>query len=186
MKRVAFLVCLCIVVFSVSVWAQAQAQAPQPDPELKKLGIMVGHWTYEGEYKAGPSGPSGKAKGEEFIQWIFGGFFLQDLEQETGALGDVRMALVYAYDPVQKHYVASGLTNNGGPASGTATVNGNTVSWEGKVVLEGKENFMRNTYVVAADRMTMTQKVEMSADGKTWTPFFEALFTKVKPAPKTK
>jgi hypothetical protein len=186
MKRIAFLVCLVVVVFAVLVWAQAQAKAPQPDPELKKLGIMVGHWTYEGEYEAGPGGPNGKAKGEEFIQWIFGGFFLQDLEHETGVLGDVRMALLYTYDPEKKHYVASGLMNDGSPASGIATVSGNTINWEGRIVLGGKENLMRNILVVAVDHMTMTQKAEVSADGKTWTPFFDALFTKVKPAPKTK
>ena len=186
MKRMAFLVGLTVLVFTVSTWAQTQAQAPKPDPELKKLGIMVGHWKYEGEYKAGPGGPNGKAHGEEFVQWILGGFFLQDLEIETGALGDARMALHYAYDPVKKHFVACGLMSDGGPASGIATVSGNTINWEGNVVLEGKEYSMRNVYVVAADMMSMTQKVEVSADGKTWTPFFEALFTKVKPAPKVK
>jgi hypothetical protein len=54
------------LVFAVSLWAQTTV--PKPDPELKKLGVIVGHWTYEGEYKAGPLGPGGKAKGEEFIQ----------------------------------------------------------------------------------------------------------------------
>ncbi len=186
MKRVAFLVGLVVLAFAASVWAQAQAQAPQPDPELKKLGIMVGHWTYEGEYKAGPGGPNGTAKGEDRIQWILGGFLLQDLETETGALGDARMAALFAYDPVKKSIALSGLMSDGGPVSGIAKVTGNTIALEGKVVLGGKESWLRNTYVVAADLMSMTQKVEMSADGKTWGPFFDALFTKVKPAPKTK
>jgi hypothetical protein len=186
MKRMAFLVGAVLLVFAVSGWAQAQTQALKPDPELKKLGCMVGHWTYEGEYKAGPGGPNGKAKGEEFIQWILGGFFLQDLEIETGALGEARMAVIYAYDPVKKNFVGAGLMNDGGPVSGTATVSQNTITWEGKVVLGGKDYLARNTYVVAADRVSMTQKVEISQDGKTWAPFFDALFTKVKPAPKTK
>lgn len=186
MKRFIFLVGLVILVLAVSVWAQSQAQAPKPDPELTKLGVMLGHWTYEGEYKAGPGGPNGKAKGEDRIQWILGGFLLQDLETETGALGDARMGVFFAYDPANKHIVVGGLMNDGGPLSGTAKVKGNTIVIEGKMILGGKENLIRNTYVVAADLMTMIQKVEASTDGKTWTPFFDALFTKVKPAPKTK
>lgn len=184
MKRFAFLAGAVLLVFAASIWAQTQA--PTPAPELKKLGIMVGHWTYEGEYKAGPGGPNGKAKGEDRIQWILGGFILQDLETETGALGDARMAVLYAYDPVNKNLVSAGLMNDGGPVSGTVKVNGNTVVYEGKVVLGGKELIARLTYVVATDLMTMTQKVETSADGKTWAPFFDALFTKVKPGPKMK
>ena len=41
-----------------------QAPAPQPDPEVKKLQVLVGHWTFKGEYKAGPLGPGGKVAGE--------------------------------------------------------------------------------------------------------------------------
>lgn len=184
MKRMALAAGLVVLVFAVSIWAQTQA--PTPDPELKKLSVLVGHWTYEGEYKAGPGGPNGKAKGEEFIQWILGGFFLQDLEIETGALGDARMAALYGYDPVSKNIVCRGLMSDGGPVSGIAKVSGNTINFEGKVVLAGKENLARIAYVVAADHMSMTQKVDMSADGKIWTHFFDGLFTKAKPAPKAK
>jgi hypothetical protein len=182
MKRFSFAVGLVLLVFAGSLWAQTAA--PKPDPELKKLGVMVGHWTYEGEYKASPLGPAGKAKGEEFIQWILGGFFLQDLEIEKGALGETRMALLYAYDPASKNIVGKGLMSDGGPTSGIAKVSGNTITFEGKFVFGGKENLMRTAYIVAANLTNMTQKVEISVDGKTWTPVFDAIFTKVKPTPK--
>jgi hypothetical protein len=42
-----------------------QAPAPQPDPEVKKLQALVGHWTFKGEYKAGPLGPGGSSE----IMW---------------------------------------------------------------------------------------------------------------------
>jgi hypothetical protein len=32
--------------------------------------------------------------------------------------------------------------------------------------------------------MSGTEKAEISADGKTWTPFFEGKYTKAQPAPK--
>jgi hypothetical protein len=183
MKRITLAVGMVILVFAVSIWAQTQA--PQPDPELKKLGAMMGHWTYEGEYKASPLGPAGKAKGEEFIQWILGGFFLQDLEIEKGALGETRMALLYAYDPASKNIVGNGLGSDGGPVSGIAKVSGNTITFEGKFVFGGKENLIRTAFIVATNLMNMTQKVEISVDGKTWAPVFDAIYTKVlKPAPK--
>jgi hypothetical protein len=175
---------MVVLVFAVSLWAQTQA--PKPNPELKKLNVMVGHWTYEGEYKAGPTGPSGNAKGDEFIQWINGGFFLQDLEIEKVAQGETRMALIYAYDPVSKNIVCTALGSDGSKFSGIVTVSGNALTLEGKFLVAGKENFLKSTLVVAADLMTMAQKAEISADGKTWAPFFEGKMTKVKPAPKTK
>lgn len=184
MKRIAFVVGMVVLVFAVSLWAQTTA--PKPDPELKKLGVMVGHWTYEGEYKASQLGPAGKAKGEEFIQWILGGFFLQDLEIEKGALGETRMALLYAYDPASKNIVGNGLATDGGSALGIAKVSGNAITFEGKFIFGGKENLVRIVYTVATNLTTMTQKAEMSVDGKVWTPFLEATFTKVKPAPKAK
>lgn len=184
MKRMTFAVGMVVLVFAVSLWAQTTA--PQPDPELKKLGVMVGHWMYEGEYKSSPLGPAGTAKGEEFVQWILGGFFLQDLEIEKGALGETRMAVLYAYDPAGKKIVGNGLGSDGSPASGIAKVSGNAITFDGKFFFGGKEIFIRNVYTVATNLMNMTQKVEVSSDGKVWTPFFDATFTKIKPAPKTK
>ncbi len=184
MKRFAFVVGLVLLVFAVSIWAQTTA--PTPDPELKKLSALVGHWTYEGEYKAGPMGPGGNAKGDELIQWIHGGFFLQDLEIEKVAMGETRMAFIYAYDPVSKNIVCSGLGIDGSKISGIVTVSGNTIILEGTFLVAGKENFVKSTLVAAADLMSMAQKAEISADGKTWTPFFEGNWIKVKPAPNTK
>jgi hypothetical protein len=184
MKRFIFLVSLVVLVFAVSFWAQTTA--PKPDPELKKLSALVGHWTYEGEYKAGPTGPGGNAKGDELIQWINGGFFLQDLEIEKVALGETRFALIYAYDPVSKNIVCSGLGIDGSKVTGIVKVSGNTSTLEGKYLVAGKENFAKITLVVAADLMSIAQKAEISEDGKTWAPFFEGKWTKVKPAPKTK
>ena len=186
MKRIVLLVGLCVLVFGVSLRAQAQAQAPKPDPELKKLGIMAGHWTYEGEYKSGPPGLSGKVKGEDTIQWILGGFFLEELMIERGAAGESRSAFIYAYDPNSKNIVITGLGTGGSLTSGIAKITGNTFIFDGKIVTAGVEALGRVTLVVAGDLMSMAQNFEISTDGKTWIPFFEGKMTKVKPVPKTK
>jgi hypothetical protein len=186
MKRAVFFVGLVLLVFTASIWAQTQAQAPKPDPELKKLGILVGHWTYEGHYNTTSLGPGGKASGDEFFQWILGGFFLQDLEIEKGAQGETRTASLCAYDSVNKNIVSSGLGSDGSQASGIMKVSGNTITVEAKMVIGGKETLMKAVMTVAPDLMSMTAKVEISMDAKAWVPFGDFQFTKVKPTPKTK
>jgi hypothetical protein len=52
MQRISAL--LLLLVFCSATAVQAQAPAPKPDPALKKLHALVGHWTYEEEWKAGP------------------------------------------------------------------------------------------------------------------------------------
>jgi hypothetical protein len=64
------------------------------------------------------------------------------------------------------------------------SVEGNTVTWAGKFTVAGKEYQLREPLVLAADLKSGTAKADISTDGNTWTPFFEAKFTKAKPAPK--
>ncbi len=66
----------------------AQTPAPKPDVEVKKLHVLVGHWTWEWEAKPGPLGSGGKATGEYDGQMILGGFFTGPVEGQdrfTGA-----------------------------------------------------------------------------------------------------
>ena len=186
MKRISFLVGAVLLAFSVSVWAQAQAQAPKPDPELQKLGILVGHWTYEGEYKPGPLGPGGKATGDFVFQRIFGGFFFQQQGVEKGAVGETRGVDIYAYDPASKNIVYSGYGSDGSAESGTVSFSGNTMTMTGKVSMGGKQIVFRAAMTFAPDQMSASVKVEFSEEGKTWAPFADYMYTKVKPAPKTK
>jgi len=57
MRRFVVLFLLLMPGFFSVVQAQTPAAAPKPDPALKKLSVLVGHWTYEEEWKAGPLGP---------------------------------------------------------------------------------------------------------------------------------
>jgi hypothetical protein len=61
----------------IMVRAQSQPAPPKPSPEVKKLAVMVGRFTNEGEVKAGafgPNSPALKVSGTDECKWIADGF----------------------------------------------------------------------------------------------------------------
>ena len=175
---------LFLLVFCFATVVHAQAPAPKPDPELKKLHALVGHWTYEGEYKPGPLGPGGKYTGEMTYQMILGGFFLQWRFTEKGPAGETRGLGIYGFDPVNTNFPAQSYTDNGSTFSGVLTVTQNTYIYTGKFVVVGKPYQAKATFEVAPDLASANTKLEISPDGKTWTVFAESKNTKVRPAAK--
>jgi hypothetical protein len=179
MKRISILLFLLVFCFATAM--QAQAPAPKPDPALKKLSVLVGHWTVDGEQKPGPLGPGGKSSGEFGGQMILGGFFFQGRWTAKGALGGL---VIWGYDAVNKNFDFDMFSGDGTRMSGVVTVSGNAFTWAGKVVAAGKPYPVRGQIVVAADLRSGTETGEISADGKTWAPWFETKYTKVQPARK--
>jgi hypothetical protein len=165
--------------------ASAQAQKAKPGPELKPLHLITGHWTYTGDYKPTPLGPGGKVTGEGNNQMILGGFFLQSQFKENGPMESQGLE-IDSYDPVNKNFFGRGYEDDGTTYSGAFSVNGNTWTWEGKLVVAGKQYGFRGTSVFAADSMSFVSKGELSVDGKTWAPWYEQTYTKAKPAPPKK
>jgi len=178
MRRFNILLFLLVVCFATAMRAQTHA------PELKKLAVVVGHWTYELEYKPGPLGPGGKFTGDATDQMTLGGFFLQERRAEKGAMGETGALEITGYDPVNKNFTVSGYEGDGNTYSGVLTVNGNTWTYTGKFVVAGKQYLFKDTFILAPDLMSAIAKAEISADGNTWTPWFEGKYTKAKPAPK--
>jgi hypothetical protein len=187
MQRFHILLLLLVACFASAVSAQTPAAAPKPDPEFKKFADhRVGHWTYEGEYKPGPLGPGGKVTGTSTYQMILGGFFVERRDTEKDAKGVESQDLALdGYDPVNKNFTTTEFGDDGGIYSGVFTLSGNTGTWSGKSIsVAGKQYSFRGTTIYAADWMSSTNKGEVSSDGKTWVPFSEIKYTKVKPAPK--
>jgi hypothetical protein len=182
MRRIVVYVCMPVLVFAVAIIAQTQA--PKPGPEHQKVRIFVGHWTYEGVYKPGPWGPGGKATGEETVELVLGGFFVQGHVVEKGASGETRGFETFGYNPATNNYLQSQYMDDGSMASGAMTVNGNTWDYSGITSFAGKQYKTRYAMTFATDLMSMVMKMELSADGNSWTPFGDFKFTKVKPAPK--
>jgi hypothetical protein len=186
MRRAVLFVGLVVLVFAVSAWAQAQAQAPTPDLALNKFDFMVGHWTYEREYKAGPLGPAYKAAGEMTCKRILGGFFFQNQLTEKGPAGVSHSIEIIGYDPVNKNYFSNEYDDQGGTLSGPYIFSGNTLAYTGKIAAGGKSILVKGTMTIATDLTGLTEKCEISTDGNTWATWIEGRFTKVKPAPKAK
>jgi hypothetical protein len=182
MKRIGIL--LLLSMFCLAPAMQAQVPAPKPDPALKKLSVLVGHWAYEEEWKAGPLGPGGRMTGVYDAHMILGGFFLQAEQTEKGAMGEIRNLEIDAYDPVNKNFTSDTYLSDGTKSSVTITVSGNTITWAGTWTFAGRQYQFKEPMVFAPDFMSATAKAEISADGKTWTPAWEGKWRKAKPAIK--
>jgi hypothetical protein len=178
----ALAVGLAVLVFASSIWAQTQA--PKPDPELKKFDVFLGHWTSEGEYKAGPLGPGGKVTGERTVKRILGGFFFEFQSTAKGPAGESRGIWILGYDPLNKKFFINEYYDNGSTASGTYVFDGNTCTYSGKCAIGGKLYMLKMIAALAVDLMTYTVRGEISSDGKTWAPYYEGKVVKSMPAPK--
>jgi Protein of unknown function (DUF1579) len=172
---------LSLVVICLVAPLRAQTSAPRPDPELKKLHVLIGHWTYEGEYKPGPLGGGGKVKGIWDACMILGGFFVHEEVNEKVDAGESHALGIESYDPVNKEFITNWYQSDESRYWGTLTITGNTVIWAGPLEVGGKHYQFRETFVCPADFMSGTSKREVSTDGKTWIPFWEAKFVKAKP-----
>jgi len=184
MRRFVVLFLLLMVGIVSVVQAQTPATAPKPAPELKKLQPLVGHWTFEGEGKPGPLGPGGKFTGEFNSRMILGGFFLQCQMSGKLAESEMRVLEIDGYDPVNKDFSSEMYLGDGSRFTGVITIAGNTWTYAGKWAVAGKQYQLKDSVTFGPDWTSATEKLEISADGKTWTPLFEDEWTKVKPAPK--
>ena len=183
MQRISVLLFLLVFCFATAM--QAQAPAPKPDPEVKKLLPLVGHWTYEGEAKPGPWGPGGKFTGEQDVRWILKGFYLETRTREKGPTGESQSIEIDGYDLANKTLTFAVYTDDGETVWGVSTFSSRTtLTYSGKYVVGGKQYLIRGTEIFAPDFLSLTWKHEVSTDGKTWMPAWEAKMVKVKPAAK--
>ena len=184
MQRFRILPLLLVACLATAMLAQAPAPAPKPDPAIEKLLPLVGHWVYEEEDKPGPLGPGGKSSGEYTAELILGGFFMQGVEREKGAAGNMLALGIEAYDQASKTFTSNWYYSDGTVFAGTLTANGNTFTWAGKLVVAGKQYLMKQPFVISPDLLSGTMTEEISVDGKTWVPVAVAKLVKVKPAAK--
>ncbi|MBM3748790.1 MAG: DUF1579 domain-containing protein [Acidobacteria bacterium] len=174
-----------VLVVACPVLVQAQAgQAPKPGPEHKKLGVFLGSWSFQGDFKAGnaygvPAGPLSRI---ERYQWLPGEFFLQANREGKFLGGEDKDMIVFGYSPVARKHTGTwfGLSG-GGSMSAAIANNGNTWLWSGTGHShEGKPYHERCTTTVMPN-VSYTTKCETSSDGKTWAPAFEGKATKSRP-----
>jgi len=183
MRRFVTLFSLLLLGSVCAAQTQTPAPAPKPSPELKKLQVLIGRWTYDGEYKPGPFGPGGKIAGEYTAQWKLNGFVVEATAVEKGATQTTHFLEVDEYKDKAINWTM--WATDGTRMAGTITVNANTVTWEGRFMFNGKEYLMKEAFVLAADNMSGTATGDVSADGgKTWMPWYSGKYTKAAPAAK--
>jgi Protein of unknown function (DUF1579) len=133
--------------------AQSSMAPPKPGPEVKKLGIMVGKFTNEGEMKAGamgPNSPAQKSTGSDDCRWAAGGFGVTCTSSvDMGGMKATEVALIY-YDPTSKMYHYHSVDSAGDIDDATGTVNGDTWTWTGDMIQGGKTMHSRFTMKVAS------------------------------------
>jgi hypothetical protein len=121
--------------------AQSHEPLPKPGPEIKKLAVMVGRFTNEGEVKAGalgPNSPAMKVTGIDECRWTAGGFGLACTETvDIGGTKEAETYLIF-YDPISKKYELHGIRNTGEAENQTGTVSGDTWTWPGVSTVGGK------------------------------------------------
>jgi len=132
---VAFALCCALTAHTQTM------QAPKPGPEAQKMGMFVGHFTSDGEAKAGsmgPNSPAMKITGTEDCRWTAGGFaILCTGSSQVGDMKSTETALMW-YDASDKmyHYHDVDSTGNVGDSAGSA--DGDTWTWTGKDSMGGQ------------------------------------------------
>ena len=157
---------LAFLIASVPVLS---GQAPKPGPEQERLQPFVGNWTLDGEVKESPFGPAGKLTGTDRVESL-GGFFIQRNFRFKLPQGEIRGVHVFGYDALKKTYVGSAYNTAGAYATMTATVSGNTWTFNGSGVGGGKPFHERCTVTFGTGNASYAVACDASTDGKTWSP----------------
>ena len=174
---------LAVICLVAAALGQPPSPAPKPGPEHQKLNIWVGDWTYEGESQATPLEPAGRWVGKSTNRPILGGFFVEFRARDEGPTGTNQYFEVDGYDALNKRYTWNGFSSAGSINSVTYTIDGTTVNYSGTALQGDKQYKIRGTIVFTPDFMSNVEKREVSADGQTWMPMFEAKFIKAKTGP---
>ena len=165
-------------------WAVAlQAQAPKPGPEHKRLGMFLGSWSVDGEFKPGNGYgvPAGKVNTVERYQWMPSEFLLQMNRDGKGPAGDIKEMIIFGYDPGAKKHTGTWFDlNSGSSMSATFANNGNTWIWSGNGYAPNGKAFQERCTTTVVPNASFTVKCETSGDGKSWSPSLEWKGTKSK------
>jgi hypothetical protein len=170
---------IVLIFFVLPAAAIGQSPISKPNPAFQKLNIITGQWRYTGEYKAGPLGPGAKIMGHYDYRFALNGFIVEGHTTEQSADGMMQFLEVDRYDSISKNIATDLYADDGTQYSGVITISGETATWSVKFFTGDNEYQLRQAFVVSKDGKSAQEHGEISADGKTWTPFFEAHCTRI-------
>ena len=160
--------------------ASAQMEPPKPSPEVKKLDVLAGSWTVEGDVKPNPMGPGGKMTETEKCEWMDGNFFLVcHVDFKSASMGSGSGMGVMGYSTDDKAYTYREFNSWGESMDSKGSVDGDTWTWTsdekmGNTVLKGKFTMK----ITSPSSYDFTY--ETSPDGSKWTLLVDGKATKTK------
>jgi hypothetical protein len=175
---------IVVAALAMSAAAAGSAQAPQmtdkPGAEQKNLAYFEGAWSMEGKMHASPFGPGGTITATETCKMFEGGWHLVCDSSGTGPMGPMKGHTLMTYDRLTKQYRYFAINNMPDSEMAVGGKSGNTWTWTNTMTIEGK-TIQSRFILTEASPTSYTGKWEMSMDGTTWNPVFEAKATKKSP-----
>lgn len=175
MRRGAIILAAALV---LAASALAQETMPKPAPEHKKLDMLAGSWTLEGDVKPNPMGPGGKMSETEKCEWMEGDFFLVcHVNFHSASMGDGTGLSVIGYSTTEKVYTYREFNSWGEFEDSRGSLDGDTWIWTadekmGDTTVKGRFA-MKFT---SASSYTFTY--ETSPDAVKWTALVDGKATK--------
>lgn len=157
--------------------AVAQMEVPKPGPEHKKLDVLAGSWTLDGDMKPSPMGPGGKMTETEKCDWMDGGFFLVCHTDFKSSMGDGAGLSILGYSADDKSYTYREYNSWGESMESKGSVDNDTWTWTNDEKMGG--TIMKGRFTMKLLSPTSyTFTFEMSQDGTKWTTVMDGKATK--------
>jgi Protein of unknown function (DUF1579) len=157
--------------------AVAQMEVPKPGPEHKKLDVLAGSWTLDGDMKPSPMGPGGKMAETEKCDWMDGGFFLVCHTDFKSSMGDGTGISILGYSADDKAYTYREYNSWGESMESKGSVDNDTWTWTSDEKMGG--TIMKGRFTMKLLSPTSyTFTFEMSQDGTKWTTVMDGKATK--------
>jgi hypothetical protein len=170
MKRISIALSVMVLVFAVAVLAQMSAS--QPGPDYKKLEVWAGNWSFQGDAKDSPSGPTYKLDWTWQGRLMPGGFFLEIHGTWNGQSSEDRYLEIIGYDPIKKTYMGYVFHNSGTLEIYSSTFGDRSCIENGTDQSpDGKTAKWRHVWKFSPDWMSVSGICEVETDGIWWTAF---------------
>jgi len=176
MKTLAMIAAAWLVLAAAA--AMAQMEMPKPGPEVKKLDMLVGSWTLDGEMKASEMSPAGKVMETEKCEWMEGGFFLVCHLDFKTTMGNGSGMSIMGYSTDDKSYTYREFNSWGEFTDSKGSLDGDTWTWINQQK-EGNMKMGRFTMKVTSPA-SYNFSYEASPDGTKWTMVMDGKATKGK------
>jgi uncharacterized protein DUF1579 len=177
MRTTAMIAAAWLVLAALSL---AQMEAPKPGPEHKKLDMLAGSWTLDGDIKPGDMGPGGKMTENQKCEWMDGGFFLVcHADFHSVSMGDGSGVSFMGYSTDAKAYTYREFNSWGEFMESRGSLDADTWTWLGDEKMGSMT--MKGRFTMKMTSPTAYNfSFEMSPDGNKWTLVMDGKATKAK------